>query len=87
MKKIFFILFMTSAISATAQWKYPVSRKENVTDDYHGTKVEDPYRWLEDDNSNETKKWVIDQNVVTADYLAKIPFRKQVYSRLEKLWN
>ncbi len=87
MKKIFFIVFMTSAISVTAQWKYPVSRKENVTDNYHGTKVEDPYRWLEDDNSNETKKWVADQNVVTADYLAKIPFRKQVYSRLEKLWN
>lgn len=87
MKKIFFILFMASAIQSGAQWKYPVSRKENVVDNYHGTKVEDPYRWLEDDNSAETKQWVKNQNEVTGAYLADIPFRKQVLNRLERLWN
>lgn len=78
---------MSSVLSAQAQIKYPQAKKEAVTDNYHGTIVEDPYRWLEDDNSAATKNWVTAQNTVTQDYLATIPFRKQVYSRLEALWN
>ncbi|WP_317235433.1 hypothetical protein [Niabella ginsengisoli] len=49
-----------------------------MTDDYFGTKVEDPYRWLEDDNAETTKKWVIEQNKVTDAYLSKIPFRDKI---------
>lgn len=67
--------------------KYPESKKVDVIDDYHGTKISDPYRWLEDDNSPETKAWVQAQNKVTQDYLATIPFRKDVKKRLEELWN
>ena len=55
-------------------------------DDYHGTKVPDPYRWLEDDRSAETEKWVEAQNNSFA-YLEKIPNRRQMKDRLEKLYN
>jgi prolyl oligopeptidase len=70
-----------------AQLKYPVTQKGTQTDDYHGTTVADPYRWLEDDNSKETKTWVEQQNGVTQDYLSKIPFRNKIKARLETLWN
>lgn len=70
-----------------AQLKYPETQKQAIAEDYHGTTVEDPYRWLEDDNSEDTKKWVKEQNKVTFDYLDKIPFRRQVRQRLEALWN
>jgi len=67
---------------------YPVTRKdETVVDDYHGTSIADPYRWLEDDHSDETIDWVKRQNKVTFDYLHKIPGRKGVIDRLTALWN
>ncbi|HVJ46123.1 MAG TPA: prolyl oligopeptidase family serine peptidase [Luteolibacter sp.] len=66
---------------------YPDTRKDNVTDTYHGVKVDDPYRWLEDDNSPETKAWVTSQNEVTEKYLASIPSRSEIRERLKKLWN
>lgn len=78
MRKLFFALFLTSPLLLKAQMKYPETKKSDVKEDYHGTTVEDPYRWLEDDNSEETKAWVAAQNKVTNDYLAKIPFRSQV---------
>ena len=67
--------------------KYPVSKQDSIVDDYHGTKVNDPYRWLENDNAEDTKAWVKTQNEVTFGYLEKIPFRKSIKDRLEKLWN
>lgn len=70
-----------------AQLKYPTTRKADVTDVYHGTSVSDPYRWLEDDNSEETKAWVKHQNDLTFGYLSKIPFRNGVRERLEAMWN
>jgi prolyl oligopeptidase len=67
--------------------EYPETRKDEVVDDYHGTNVADPYRWLEDDNSAETLAWVQAQNQVTQDYLARIPYRGQLKQRLEELYN
>jgi prolyl oligopeptidase len=67
--------------------KYPQTKKVNQVDDYFGTKVADPYRWLEDDNSAETKAWVDEENKVTFSYLDKIPFRENVKKRLTQLWN
>ena len=64
---------------------YPDTRMDEVTDDYHGTVVADPYRWLEDDNSEETAAWVKAQNEVTFDYLAQIPYRDKVRQRLTEL--
>lgn len=74
---------------ATAQsLTYPETRKDgSIIDDYHGTKVADPYRWLEDDNSDETKAWVKAQNEVTFGYLKAIPQRAKIRERLEKAWN
>lgn len=66
---------------------YPVSKKQLVTDTFYGTKVEDPYRWLEDDNSPETAEWVKQQNEVTFSYLNKLPFRDKITKRLTELWD
>lgn len=67
---------------------YPdVRRDTSVVEDYHGTEVTDPYRWLEDDNSEDTKAWVKAQNDVTFSYLSNIPFRDQLKERLKSLWD
>lgn len=70
-----------------AQLTYPESKRGEQVDEYHGTKVADPYRWLEDDNSDETKAWVKEQQAFTRNYLDAIPFRDQVRKRLEVMWN
>lgn len=67
---------------------YPVARYDStVTDSYFGRTVADPYRWLEDDNSDETARWVAAENAVTADYLAQIPYRGAIVDRLKELYN
>lgn len=66
---------------------YPQTRKVDTVDTYFGVKVPDPYRWLEDDNSDSTAKWVDAQNKVTFDYLSKIPFRDKIRDRLSAVWN
>ena len=66
---------------------YPQSQKGSTQDTYFGTLVDDPYRWLEDDLSAETKNWVKAENEVTEDYLSQIPYREQIRKRLETLWN
>ena len=66
---------------------YPTTKKVDTVDNYFGTEVPDPYRWLEDDRSEETEAWVKEQNSVTFGYLEKIPFREDLKNRLEKLWN
>jgi prolyl oligopeptidase len=66
---------------------YPATRMGAQVDDYFGTKVADPYRWLEDDKSAETAKWVEAQNAVTFDYLKKIPFRDGIKTRLTEIFN
>ncbi|NJY61395.1 S9 family peptidase [Salinimicrobium sp. CDJ15-81-2] len=71
----------------TITLEYPETRKGNTVDTYFGTKVEDPYRWLEDDRSAETEAWVKAQNEVTFDYLEDIPFREELKKRLTELWN
>jgi prolyl oligopeptidase len=66
---------------------YPKTEKGTTTDKYFGATVSDPYRWLEDDRSKETAAWVAEQNDVTFGYLAKIPYRNALKSRMEQLWN
>src|SRR5262245_57504711 len=67
--------------------EYPKTRKIDHVDTYHGVKIADPYRWLEDDNSAETAKWVEAENKVTFGYLEHIPYRSQVKARLERLFD
>lgn len=66
---------------------YPPTKKGDVKDTYFGTVVEDPYRWLEDDNSTETAEWVKTQNQLTFGYLEKLPYREQIKTRLTELWD
>ena len=66
---------------------YPETKQVDKIDNYFGKEVKDPYRWLEDDMSEETGEWVKSQNQVTFDYLDKIPYREELKDRLEKLWN
>ncbi|MDD8027446.1 MAG: S9 family peptidase, partial [Acidobacteriota bacterium] len=67
--------------------KYPVTAKVEQVDDYFGTPVADPYRWLEDDKSAETAAWVKAQNEVTFGYLGKIPYREALKKRLTDIFN
>ena len=91
MKNIILTLVITTTLGCYGQKqnnvKYPQTKKGETVDVYFDTKVADPYRWLEDDKSEETASWVKAQNVVTYDYLSKIPFRDALKSRMEKLWN
>jgi len=70
-----------------AKLTYPETKKVEVVDEYFGTKVPDPYRWLEDETSPETKAWVDAQNALTFSYLDKIPYREKLKARLTELYN
>lgn len=89
--KIITIIAMAILISCNGPAKkkivYPVTKKGNVVDTYFGTKVPDPYRWLEDDRSEETAEWVKEQNKLTFGYLESIPYREEIKTRLAKMWN
>lgn len=74
-------------VSKIKHLPYPETERGDVTDNYFGTEVADPYRWLEDDNSEATAAWVKAENEVTFDYLSKIPFREEIKKRLTELWN
>lgn len=86
------VVLLTSAWVAMgradgARLVYPETKKGDVVDDYFGTKVADPYRWLEDDRSPQVEAWVEAENKVTFAYLDQIPYRAQVKARLETLYN
>jgi prolyl oligopeptidase len=89
MKKTITITAIVCTLFMNAQTKnsYPETKKIDHVDTYFGEKINDPYRWLEDDRSAETGTWVKTQNDVTYRYLAAIPLRDQLKSRMEKLWN
>ena len=78
---------LLSSTPSTAPFDYPDTRKVDQVDDYHGTRVEDPYRWLEDDYSDETRAWVAAQNELTFDYLRGLPQREPLRARLTELWD
>jgi len=80
-------LFFSSSTLYAQTVTYPRTKKIEFADTYHGMKVPDPYRWLEDDNSTETKEWVKAENQVTRSYIDAIPFRNKIRERLEKIWN
>jgi prolyl oligopeptidase len=80
-------LGLLTPVAFAQSLNYPDTHKVDHTDTYHGTNVPDPYRWLEDDRSEETAQWVKAENLVTFAYLDKIPYRAQVMKRLEQLFN
>ncbi|MFZ0276451.1 MAG: prolyl oligopeptidase family serine peptidase [Candidatus Sulfotelmatobacter sp.] len=86
---LFSLLSMMTSLSAaqTLPLTYPQARRSDQVDDYHGTKVADPYRWLEDTDSAETHTWVEAENKLTFGYLDQLPYRQAIRDRLTKLWN
>jgi len=76
-----------NATESQAALTYPVTKKVEQVDDYFGTKVEDPYRWLENDTADDVKQWVETQNKVTFAYLGNIPFRNKIHQRLTEVYN
>jgi prolyl oligopeptidase len=84
---LFFCALLAPARSDSDTLVYPKAKTIDQVDDYHGTKVPDPYRWLEDTDSADTKAWVQEENKVTFGYLDKIPYRSAIRDRLLKLWN
>ena len=76
-----------TAQKMTPNLKYPETKKIDHFDDYFGTKVNDSYRWLEDDRAEDTKDWVNREVTFTKDYLAKIPFREEIRAQLKEIWN
>ena len=92
LKQIFLFLFLFSlvitSVPAQSRLDYPKPRKAAQVDDFHGTKVSDPYRWMEDAPLNDdTKAWIEAENNLTNSYLATIPEREAIKARLTELWN
>lgn len=86
-KIVILFLFILSYISFSQKLSYPPTRTVDVVDDYHGVKVPDPYRWLEDFESDEVKQWVEAQNKVTFDFIRSVPFYDKIKQRLTELIN
>ncbi|MBM3463755.1 MAG: S9 family peptidase [Armatimonadetes bacterium] len=82
------LLFLAQVGCALAQGlHYPLAPPGAVVEDYHGTRVSDPYRWLEDPDSPQTRKWIEAENKVTFSYLDQVPIRPKIRERLTRLWN
>ena len=81
------LLLLAGCAGLTPAVKYPTAFQTNQVDVYHGVTVADPYRWLEDDNSPQTKAWVEAENAVTFAWLKTVPERPAIKARLTKLWN
>src|ERR1700759_622830 len=78
--------FMIFNISAQ-KIEYPNPKKVDQVDDYHGTKVADPYRWLEETDSADSHAWIDAENKITANYMSQIPERQMIKDRITKLFN
>lgn len=87
-RKLFKFRNQAVPLCRTMSFNYPKPRKdETVTEEYHGTKVSDPYRWLEDPDAEETQRFVNAQNEITKPYIDSCPYKENIKSRITKLWN
>ena len=84
---LYLIIAFSSCQSKINTMEYPITKKEPIVDSYFGTKINDYFRWLEDDRSQETKEWIDQQNSYTKSYLEKISLKEPIRSRLEKVLN
>jgi prolyl oligopeptidase len=81
------VAFLFTSVPAQNGFDYPKPKKVDQVDDFHGTKVSDPYRWMEDSNSPDLQSWIESENKITDAYLASIPQREAIKNRLTDLWN
>jgi prolyl oligopeptidase len=84
---VVFALVAVASLAQAQEHRYPVTRRAEQSDVLHGVRVADPYRWLEDTDSPETRAWIDAQNAVTNAFLASIPEREAIRRRLTQLWN
>ena len=76
-----------TALAQAQRPQYPASKKGDVVDDYNGTAVADPYRWMENLSGTETVAWIGAQNAITSAYLEKLPYRETLRKRITELWD
>src|SRR6266851_4502429 len=82
------VLALTASLAAQSPaLQYPTAARGDIVDDYFGTKVADPYRWMEDLNAPDVKQWVDAENAVTFKYLGSLPMRDALKKRITDLWN
>lgn len=89
-RSLFFLVFcafLAAQVPAQTKFEYPKPRRGDQVDDYHGTSVADPYRWMEQTDSDETRAWIDAENKLTNSYLSTIPQREKLKTRLTELWN
>jgi prolyl oligopeptidase len=79
--------FLVTSLAAQTKFDYPRPRRAGQVDDFHGTKVADPYRWMEDTESPETRAWIDAENKLTQSYISAIPQREKIKNRLTEIWN
>ena len=84
---LLFCAFMSASVPAQVKFDYPKPRRGDQVDDYNGVKVADPYRWMEQTDSDETKAWIDAENKLTNSYLSTIPQREALKTRLTELTN
>jgi prolyl oligopeptidase len=87
MKKIYLLMLTASLAAFDARGQYPKAFKADHTDNYFGHKVSDPYRWMENENSDTLRSWIAEENALTEKFLSGIPYRKNVRARLEEMFN
>ena len=90
MKRVLILCLLgltTPVLTQPLAFKYPTPRKDATVDDYAGTKVADPYRWMESLDSKDVADWVAASNAVTEPYLNSLPLREHFKKRLTELWN
>ena len=87
LRALIILLAIVQTNVVTQKLQYPVTRKADVVDVYHGTSVPDPYRWMEDLNSPELAAWIAEQNRVTETFLADLEIRPHLQRRIMRLWN
>src|SRR5688572_15934560 len=80
-------ILLLAATFLPQKLQYPNARTVDVVDDYHGTKVPDPYRWMEDLNASDLKTWIAQQNALTESYLRTLPMRAHFQRRISRLWD
>ena len=84
---VFAVILVVASAAQSQRLLYPTARKGDVVDDYFGTKIADPYRWMEELDSKELAEWVAAENKLTFDYLERLPLRQHFRQRITELWN
>src|ERR1700681_4012770 len=87
LRRVALVFFISLPVLAVVQLRYPQAARGDHIDHYHGIAVPDPYRWMEDIDSPQTRTWVEAQGKLSGDYLFALPHREEIARRLKAIWN